>query len=156
MIIPLVAAVLIPLFHRAPNLREAVTLICAAALAVVVWSLLPFALAGVEAEVSFLDVAPGLEIAFHLEPLGMIFALVAGTLWLINSIYSIGYMRANKEPRQTQFYVCFALALSATMGIAFAKNLFSLFVFYEALTLVTFRSWRIRRRQRRSARAACI
>src|SRR5207247_3784601 len=32
----------------------------------------------------------------------------------------------------------FALALSATMGVAFSANLFTLFLFYEALTLATF------------------
>jgi multicomponent Na+:H+ antiporter subunit D len=68
----------------------------------------------------------------------MLFALVASTLWIVNSVYSIGYMRGNDEPRQTSFYVCFAVALWATMGIAFAKNLFTLFIFYEILTLSTY------------------
>jgi multicomponent Na+:H+ antiporter subunit D len=68
----------------------------------------------------------------------MLFSLVASILWLANSVYSIGYMRAHHEPRQTTFYVCFALAFSATMGVAFAENLFTLFLFYEALTLSTF------------------
>ena len=80
----------------------------------------------------------GLVLAFAIEPLGMLFALVAGSLWLVNSIYSIGYMRANAEPRQTSYYVCFAVALGATMGIAFAKNLVTLFLFYELLTLSTY------------------
>jgi multicomponent Na+:H+ antiporter subunit D len=47
-------------------------------------------------------------------------------------------MRANGEANQTRFYVCFALALAATIGIAFAANAFTLFIFYEALTLVTY------------------
>ena len=68
----------------------------------------------------------------------MLFALIASGLWIVNSLYSIGYMRGNGEAHQTRFYVCFALALAATMGIAFAGNLFTLFVFYEALTLVTY------------------
>jgi multicomponent Na+:H+ antiporter subunit D len=59
-------------------------------------------------------------------------------LWILNSIYSIGYMRGNKEPRQTSFYVCFAIALGSTIGLAFAKNLFTLFLCYEALTLSTY------------------
>ena len=33
---------------------------------------------------------------------------------------------------------CFALALTATMGIALAGNLFTLFIFYEMLTLITY------------------
>ena len=84
------------------------------------------------------SVAQGLALAFKVEPLGMLFALVASSLWIVNSIYSIGYMRANEEPRQTAFYVCFAIALGSTMGIAFAKNLFTLFLFYELLTISTY------------------
>jgi multicomponent Na+:H+ antiporter subunit D len=68
----------------------------------------------------------------------MLFALVASGLWIVNSLYSIGYMRGNEEPHQTRYYVCFALALAATMGIAFAANLVTLFLFYEMLTLVTW------------------
>ncbi len=104
----------------------------------VVWSLLPHVLAGEQPERAVIDVVPGLALAFKIEPLGMLFALVAASLWVVNSIYSIGYMRANTEPRQTSFYVCFAVAIGATMGIAFAGNLFTLFLFYELLTLSTY------------------
>ena len=137
-VVPLVGALVLPLFHRTPNLRETVTLATSAKLAFLVWSLLPYVLAGARPEVAVYQVVPGLELAFKVEPLGMLFALVAGSLWIVNSIYSIGYMRGNNEPRQTSYYVCFAVAISATMGIAFAKNLFTLFVFYEALTLSTY------------------
>jgi multicomponent Na+:H+ antiporter subunit D len=47
-------------------------------------------------------------------------------------------MRAHDEPRQTTFYVCFAIALGSAVGLAFAKNLFTLFVFYELLTISTY------------------
>ncbi len=47
-------------------------------------------------------------------------------------------MRANRERHQTRFYVCFAIALASTMGVAFAGNLITLFIFYEALTLSTY------------------
>src|SRR5918994_2977637 len=80
----------------------------------------------------------GIALDFRVEPLGMLFALVASGLWIVNSIYSIGYMRANDEQHQTRYYACFALALGATMGIAFAGNLLTLFLFYEMLTLVTW------------------
>ena len=88
-----------------------------------VWSLLGPVLAGARPERAYPRVVPGFALAFTVEPLGMLFALVAGSLWIVNSIYSIGYMRANGEPRQTSYYVCFAVALGGTMGIAFAKNL---------------------------------
>jgi multicomponent Na+:H+ antiporter subunit D len=79
-----------------------------------------------------------LELSLQVEPLGLLFALVASSLWIVNSIYSIGYMRAHDEPRQTIFYVCFAIALGSAIGLAFAKNLFTLFVFYELLTISTY------------------
>jgi len=135
---PFAGALLIPAFGRWPNARETVTLVTAAVLLIAVLHLLGPVLAGSRPELPPLAVAPGLALAFQVEPLGMLFALIASSLWIVNSIYSIGYMRGNDEPRQTSFYVCFAIALGATMGIAFAKNLFTLFLFYEALTISTY------------------
>ncbi len=136
--IPFVTAILIPLAHRVPNLREAITLVGAGGLFVTVMMILGRVLAGERPSLGPVEVMPRLEIGFNVEPLGMIFACVASTLWVINSIYSIGYMRGNNEPRQTSFYVCFGVSLGATMGIAFSANLFTLFLFYELLTLVTY------------------
>ena len=138
MLTPFVGALIIPLFHKLPNLRETVTLVTAVLLCATVIRLLGPVLDGARPELTLVDVVPGLSIAFKIEPLGMLFALVASSLWIVNSIYSIGYMRANNEPRQTAFYVCFAVALGSTIGVAFAKNLFTLFLFYEALTLSTY------------------
>jgi multicomponent Na+:H+ antiporter subunit D len=81
---------------------------------------------------------PGLAIAFKVEPLGMMFSLIASGLWILNSIYSIGYMRGNKEKHQTRFYICFAIAISATLGLAYSANLLTLFIFYEVLTFSTY------------------
>lgn len=136
--IPLAGAVLIALSDRWPNVREGVTLVTATLLFLVVASLVPTVFAGGRPEATLIEMLPGLPIAFVVEPLGMLFALVASGLWIANSIYSIGYMRANNETNQTRFYVCFALALASTMGIAFAGNMMTLFVFYEALTLTTY------------------
>ena len=120
------------------NLREGVTLTTAGALAWNVWSLIPTVMAGGRPSVTVAEVLPGISIAFDIEPLGMLFAALASGLWIVNSIYSIGYMRGNNEKNQTRFYVMFAVSLAATMGIAFAGNLFTLFLFYEVLTLSTY------------------
>jgi multicomponent Na+:H+ antiporter subunit D len=136
--VPLLGAVLVAAAHRMPDLRETVTLVTAAALFLIVAALAPDVLAGARPQTRLAEVMPGIALAFRVEPLGMLFALVASGLWIVNSLYSIGYMRGNRESNQTRYYVCFALALASTMGIAFAANLFTLFVFYEALTLVTY------------------
>jgi multicomponent Na+:H+ antiporter subunit D len=130
--------VFIAAFHRQPNLRESVTLLTALCLFLLNLSLLGAVLEGQRPAVLLVESLPGLSIAFAVEPLGMLFALIASGLWIVNSLYSIGYMRSNREQHQTRYYVCFAVALASTMGIAFAGNLLTLFVFYEALTLSTY------------------
>ncbi|WP_334129324.1 proton-conducting transporter transmembrane domain-containing protein [Sneathiella sp.] len=138
LIIPLIGAVGMAIFSRVPDVREGVTLTTAALLCLNVFSILPHVANGLSPAVTMLEVMPGLALALTVEPLGMVFALVASSLWIVNSIYSIGYMRGNDEPRQTSFYICFAIALSSTMGIAFSGNLLTLFIFYEILTLSTY------------------
>ncbi len=120
------------------NLREAVTLVTAAGLAATVWQLWPAVMAGLRPSVTVAEILPGIELAFRAEPLGMLFAALASGLWIVNSVYSIGYMRGNREAQQTRFYVMFAVSLAATMGIALAGNLLTLFLFYEVLTLATY------------------
>ena len=137
--LPLIGALGIALAGRVnANLREAVTLTTATALALVVWGLVPEIMDGGRPSLWLTQVLPGVAIAFKVEPLGMLFAALASGLWIVNSIYSIGYMRGNREANQTRFYVMFAISLAATIGIAFAGNLFTLFLCYEALTLATY------------------
>ena len=136
--VPLAGAVLILLVGRHPNLREAVTLGAAGALFLLVASLAPAVMAGGRPAVALGEMLPGLGIAFVVEPLGMMFAAVASFLWIVTSIYSIGYMRGHGERNQTRFYAFFAIALASVMGVAFAGNMLTLFIFYEVLTISTF------------------
>jgi multicomponent Na+:H+ antiporter subunit D len=135
---PLLGAGGIALAGRHPNLREAVTIGTALLLTLWVWSLWPAVQTGARPALTVAEMLPGVGIAFRVEPLGLLFAALASSLWVLTSIYAIGYMRGNREPHQTRFYVCFAIALAATIGIAFAGNLLTLFLCYEALTLCTY------------------
>jgi multicomponent Na+:H+ antiporter subunit D len=136
--IPVLGAVLIGMSGRVPNLREAFTLLTAVATFGLVAGLYPLVIAGHEPRLELLQVMPGVPLAFRVEPLGMVYALVATLLWIPNSVYSIGYMRGNNEKHQTRFYICFPLAIASAIGIAFAENIFTMFVFYETLTFSTF------------------
>lgn len=138
LIVPVLGALGIALAGNSPNLREAITLTTSVVLLACVLQLLDPVLAGARPAFILLEPLPGLPISFRVEPLGMLFALIASSLWIVNSVYSIGYLRSNGERNQTRFYVCFALAIAAALAIAFAANLFSLFLFYEALTLITY------------------
>jgi multicomponent Na+:H+ antiporter subunit D len=138
LVLPLLGAVGIALAGKLPNLREGITLSTALVLFICVVQLLDPVLAGARPELTLIEPLPGLPLAFRVEPLGLIFALIASGLWIVNSIYSIGYMRGNHEQHQTRFYVCFALAIAGALAIAFAANLLTLFLFYEVLTLITY------------------
>jgi len=130
--------------HRRPNLREAVTLAVALTKFGVVASMVPGVLAGdvyVRSLGRFVGVPGGGEgVAFTLraDPLGLLFAALASLLWIITSLYSIGYMRGLDEHSQTRYFASFAMSLSAAVGVAFASNLLVLFVFYEVLTVATY------------------
>ena len=137
LLLPLASAGLTVLFGRRPNVRETATLLVAGALFLTVLTLLPGILAGDRPAWTLLEILPGLALAFAIEPLGMLFALVASALWIVTSIYSIGYMRGNDEGHQTRFYACFAIAIFAAIGVAMAANMLTLFVFYEVLTIST-------------------
>ena len=139
LLLPLMSALLTMLFDKRPNVRELFTMSVAGILLWVVVSLAPQVFAGARPTWALpVEVVNGLSIAFELEPLGMLFALVASSLWIVTSCYSIGYMRKHDEKHQTRFYVCFAIAIFAAMGAAMAQNMFTLFIFYEVLTFSTY------------------
>ncbi len=138
LLIPLLGALLIALADKSPNRREAVTLLTSVALFADVVYLLVDYLHGGRPKLDLWQVIPGLHLSFNLEPLGLLFAVVASGLWIVNSIYSIGYMRGNNEQNQTRFYIAFAIAIGSSLAIAFSANMFTLFIFYEVLTLSTY------------------
>ena len=137
-LVPPVGALLIALAGRRPNLREAVTVATSVSLFLLVASLLGPVQEGRVPGAAWFSLLPGVDLAFAVEPLGMLFALIASFLWIPTSFYAFGYMRAHGEAHQTRFYACFAVALGAAVGVAFAANLVTLFIFYELLTLSTF------------------
>jgi len=136
--IPFLAVPGIWLARRSPNVREGVTFLAAVSLCGLVMSLAPAVLRGERPALELFEMLPGLSIALKVEPLGWLFAAVASSLWVVSTFYSAGYLRGNHEAHQTRFFACFALSLGAAVGVAFAGNLLTLFLFYELLTLVTW------------------
>jgi multicomponent Na+:H+ antiporter subunit D len=138
LLLPLGTAILVVRFGHDPDRRETVTVVSGILLFLLVaalglsldWSDAP--------RMVLAEPVAGLAIAFSPEPLGLMFALVASFLWPVTSVYAIGYMRAHHEENQTRFYAAFAVSISAAMGIALAGNMFTLFVFYEILTVSTY------------------
>ena len=137
-LLPVLATLGIVATGKRPNLREGVTITTSLIVLYFVVNLYHGLLSGEVITASWGELLPGLAVSFSIEPLGMLFALIAAFLWLVTTIYAIGYMRGHNEENQTRFYACFAIAIGSVMGIAFADNLFTLFIFYEVLTLSTY------------------
>jgi len=138
LIVPTLGSLLILLTGARPNLRETVTLVTAVALFGLVLVVVAPVSGGGRPEVTLVEMFPGLSLAFKVEPLGAVFALIASSLWILTSIYAIGYMRGHHEQNQTRFFAFFALAIASTMGIALAGNMLTLFTFYEVLSVCTY------------------
>ena len=139
-------AVLVPLLvipvlvssSSKPNVRESWIFVSGTIMLILVLSMLPVVLQGKQLVLTLFEIAPGAALAFKVDGLGMLFALVASSLYIVTSIYSIGYMRGLNEHGQTRFVSFFALAISATIGAAFSANLLTLYLFYEILSLATY------------------
>ena len=152
LVIPGAAAVGNLLLRRSPDLRDGMTFIAALLTFFSVVAVLgglgtgsdafgPDGLAsgiGEDGQIRLIEVFPGLAIALHVEPLGLLFALIASGLWVVTHAYGVGYMRGNDEKHHTRFFACFSVAIMSTMGVAFAANMFTLFLFYEILTISTY------------------
>lgn len=136
--VPGLAALAILLLNNREKLRDVVSPMAAIAMFAIVASMAPTVLAGGTIDLRLFEILPGIDFAFRVDALGMVFATVSSLLWIVAAIYSIGYMRHLNEHAQTRFFACFASSLAAAAGGAFAANLFTLVVFYEVLSLVTY------------------
>jgi len=136
--VSLIAVPLILMSSRHANLREFWTLTASIVKFAVVFLLLPDALAGRIAGFTFWEISPGIALSLRADTLGVFFALIASGLWILTSVYSIGYVRGLDEHKQTRYFASFAVCLSATIGIAFAANLLTFVFFYEILTIATY------------------
>jgi multicomponent Na+:H+ antiporter subunit D len=137
-VIPITVAVFIVVARRSPNVRDAILVVGAVVTFATIGAMLPAVLDGQVPTTSLGELVPGLELSLRADGMGMLFALLAGSLWILASIYAIGYMRGDQAKNQTRFYAFYALCLSTAFGLAFAGDLFTFFVFYELLTISTY------------------
>lgn len=138
LVLPLFGAAVLVVLGRLPLLRDIAYVAMAVAVAGAVMALIPAVAHSGRPALVLAPLLPGVPLLFTLEPLGLLFAVLASGLFALNALYSIGYMRGTAGENQTRFYVAFAVSIAATLGIAFAGNMLTLFVFYEVLTLSTY------------------
>lgn len=134
----LVGSILVMLCKKKPNLREFCSFVAAVTMFSIVASMIPTIMAGKKIVYPLFKILPGLSVTFRVDAFSMVFAMVASFLWILAVFYSAGYMRGLKEHAQTRFNACFALALFGAIGVAFSDNLFTMYLFYEIVSICTY------------------
>jgi multicomponent Na+:H+ antiporter subunit D len=141
-LVPVIATLLAPIFiwvfRKNPNAREGVSFAASIITFLGVLWLVPTVLDGTIPVQHVFTILPGVEIKFCADGLGLIFALVSSFLWILVTAYNIGYMRGLNEHAQTRYYICFSIALFGAIGVALAANIFTLYLFYEIITVFTY------------------
>ena len=137
-LIPFAGSGFLLFFHNRPDAREAVSLAAALLTFLLCILVLPSAFSPQHLSTDPLQILPGLDIRFTADALGLLFATLASLLWIITTVYNIGYMRGLMEHSQTRYYAAFAITIGAVMGVALSSNMFSLFVFYEILAIAAY------------------
>jgi multicomponent Na+:H+ antiporter subunit D len=135
---PLAGAAAIAVSGDRARLRALWTAIASVLTFGLVVSMYPAVLDGEEPSLRLGALAPGVDVVLRVDAAGMVFAASAAALWILASSYSIGYVHGAGEINRTRFFATFAVCVSTTMGLAFAGNLFTFFLFYELLTLATY------------------
>lgn len=133
------AAIIIALLGgRVRRLNEGVTIAASLLKFGMVFSMYAAIAAGAVYLYSPVTLLPGVPFSLRVDLLGIYFAFLSSLLWIVTSFYSIGYMEALKEHARTRYYLCFAVCVGSTVGIAFSGNLLTFFIFYEVLTFATY------------------
>jgi multicomponent Na+:H+ antiporter subunit D len=136
--IVIVTSILILLSGKKPNVREFWSIAGAVLTFLSVAMMIPAIWQGHRLVYTLSAIAPGISLNFRVDALSLVFGIVSSFLWIFASIYNIGYMRTLKEHAQTRYYLCFALAILGAQGVSYSGGLFSLYLFYEIITLVTY------------------
>ena len=138
LLIPLIGTLGVMIKGDKENVRECISCVSSILLLLVVGSMVPAVWHGKTLIFHMFSILPGVSVTLRADSMSMIFALVASSLWTIAVFYSMGYMRGLNEHAQTRFNACFALAIFGAIGVAFSDNLFTMYLFYEIVSVCTY------------------
>ena len=131
-VLPIVAGLVLE-FIRKLN-KKTMNLFVAAVL--VIEAVLVFINTGrIGSEVTLFSITDNLPIYFKIDNLGIMFAILMVVIWLLAGIFSFEYMKHEDNERRYQgFYL---MVLGVLIGLDFAGNLVTFYMFYEMMALLT-------------------
>ena len=137
-LIVLITTILISLSKKKPNVREFWSIAGSVLTFASVVCMVPDIWCGFKIVYTLSNIAPGISLNFRVDGLSLVFGIISSFLWIFATFYNIGYMRTLDEHAQTRYYTCFAIAILGAQGVAFSGSLFSLYLFYEIITIFTY------------------
>ena len=135
---PLLGAAGVVLLRHRTLARELCGVVAGLVQLGLVATLVPAVRAGGTVSVTLSTFLPEVSIALRADALGVVLAGTAAVLWVLTTLYTMGYLGTAPEPALTRFHVCFCVTMAATIGVAFSANLITLYLFYEVLTVITY------------------
>ncbi|MDI6689385.1 MAG: proton-conducting transporter membrane subunit [Actinomycetota bacterium] len=136
-VVPFLFAAIILFFgNRLEKLREWAAVFATLFAFFLCFLMLPGSLKGIIYKCHVLHMTPRIWLHFRADGLSLVFALTASLLWVLATVFSLGYMKG--EHALTRYYGFLILCLAWTMGIGFAGNLLTLFIFYELLSVSSY------------------
>ena len=82
-----------------------------------------------------LTVAPGMELRLNVDDVTRLFAVVIAGMWLMSGIFSREYMK--HEGHRSRYDCFFLMSEGAMLGVAFAGNYITMYLFFEWMTLLS-------------------
>ena len=129
----------IPLYvieRRSAFMRDVFAQLVSGITLLIVGSMYPFIQAHGAIGISFPRVFPPFGISFRVDMLGFVLALIAALVWFLSIVYSKVYM--DHEGGGNRFYPFLLLSLGGCMGVFMTGDFFSLFVFFELMSLSSY------------------
>ncbi|MEW6188775.1 MAG: proton-conducting transporter membrane subunit [Actinomycetota bacterium] len=130
------AVIILSFGNRSEKLREWTAVFATLFAFSLSFLMLPGSLKGIIYKCYILHMTPRIWLHFRVDGLSIVFALTAALLWVLATVFSLGYMKG--EHALTRYYGFLILCLTWTMGIGFAGNLLTLFIFYELLSVSSY------------------
>ena len=86
-------------------------------------------------EFVLIKISQSMKIGFMLDGLGKIFFTLVSFLWPFAMLYAIAYME--HDDFWEDYIMFYLMTYGVVVGISCSSNLFTMFIFYELLTLIT-------------------
>ncbi len=135
---PVVGAAATVALRDRPPFRELSGVAAGLIQLVIVATMVPTVLAGGTVSFTLSSFLPQVAIGFRVDALGIVLAATSSVLWILTAVYSMGYLGTGPDRKLARFHAYFGLTMAATMGVAFSANLLTLYLFSEALTIITY------------------